>query len=92
MTHPPWHVMAEPRHAGDALQRPLRFRFPPRLRLGVDMTSNAKSRQQSFLGRHEVLYPRCIGKAGASKIRRLILLISMGRRWKRGRAAGVARV
>jgi hypothetical protein len=34
MTHPPWHVMAEPRHAGDALQRPLRFRFPPRLRPG----------------------------------------------------------
>jgi hypothetical protein len=34
MTHPPCHVMAEPRHAGDALQCPLRFRFPPRLRPG----------------------------------------------------------
>ena len=42
------------------------------------MTSNVKSGQQIFLGLHDVFCPRCIGKAGASKNRRLILLLSVG--------------
>ena len=45
---------------------------------GVDMTSDVKSGQQIFLGLHDVFCPLCIGRAGASKTRRLILLISVG--------------
>ena len=41
--------------AGDGLQRPLRSRFQPRLTPGVDMTSNVKSGQQTFLGLHVFL-------------------------------------
>jgi len=42
------------------------------------MTSNVKSGQQIFLGLHNFSDPRCIGKVGASKRRRLILLLSVG--------------
>jgi hypothetical protein len=45
---------------------------------GVAMTSNVKSSQQIFLGFHDVFYPSCIRRAGASKSRRLILLLSVG--------------
>ena len=34
--------------AGDGLQRPLRSRFQPHLKRGVDMTSNVKSSEQTF--------------------------------------------
>ena len=50
----------------------------PRLSAGVAMTSNVKSCQQIFLGLHDVFCPQCIVKAGASKKRRLILLLSVG--------------
>ena len=42
------------------------------------MTSNVKSWQQIFLGFHEFFCPQRIGKAGASKRRRLLLLLSVG--------------
>jgi hypothetical protein len=50
----------------------------PRLSFGVDMTSNVKSGEQTFLGLHEVFLPSYIRRAGASNMRRLILLISVG--------------
>ena len=51
---------------------------PPPLNLGVDMTSDVKRSEQAFLGLHEVFLPSCIRRAGASNMRRLILLISVG--------------
>src|SRR5688572_2172077 len=45
---------------------------------GVVMTSNVKGWQQIFLGLHDVFCPWCMGGAGASKIRRLTLLLSVG--------------
>jgi hypothetical protein len=42
------------------------------------MTSDVKSWEQVFSGHHHIFCPRCIGKAGASKIRRLILRLSGG--------------
>jgi hypothetical protein len=42
------------------------------------MTSNVKSGEQIFLGLHDVFLPSCIGRAGASNMRRLILLLSVG--------------
>ena len=69
---------AEPGHAGDGGQRPLRSRCPPRLMPSVAMTSNVKSWQQIFSGLHDVFYPSCIGRAGASNMRRLILRLSVG--------------
>jgi hypothetical protein len=39
---------AEPRRAGDGFQRPLRSRFQPRLRPGVDMPSDVKGWEQLF--------------------------------------------
>ena len=47
------------------------------LSLGVDMTSDVKGCQPTFLGLH-VFFPRCIGRAGASTMRRVILLLSVG--------------
>src|SRR5512132_2981846 len=44
----------------------------------VAMTSNVKSGEQVFLGLHAVFFPSCIGRAGASNMRRLILLLSVG--------------
>jgi hypothetical protein len=46
--------LAEQRHAGDGVQRPLRSRFPPRLTPSVAMTSDVKNYQQIFLGLHDV--------------------------------------
>ena len=71
-------VPAEQECAADALQRPLRSRFQARLTPGVDMTSNVKSCEQIFSELHDVFCPRCIGRAGASKKRRLILLLAVG--------------
>jgi hypothetical protein len=62
---------------GDGVQRPLRSRFQRRLSTSVDMTSNVKGGQQIFLGLHD-FSPRGIGRVGASNMRRLILLISVG--------------
>jgi hypothetical protein len=64
----------------DCLQRPLlrRSRFRQQVSASVAMTSNVKGWQQIFLGLHDVFCPWCIGGAGASKIRRLILLLSVG--------------
>src|SRR6516165_6125931 len=45
---------------------------------GVAMTSNVKSWAQLFLGLHDIFYPSCISRDGASKKRRLILLLSVG--------------
>ena len=42
------------------------------------MTSNVKSCEPLFLGLHNVFRPSCIRRGGASKKRRLILLISVG--------------
>ena len=56
----------------------LRFRFRQQVSASVDMTSDVKSGQQIFLGLHDVFFPRCIERAGASTMRRLILLISVG--------------
>ena len=44
----------------------------------IAMTSNVKSWSQLFSGHHAVFCPRCIGRGGARKIRRLILLLSVG--------------
>jgi hypothetical protein len=41
------------------------------------MTSNVKSDQLISSGCHDVFYPRCIGKAAASKKRRLMLLLAV---------------
>jgi hypothetical protein len=46
--------LAEQGAAADAFQRPLRVCFQQRLRRSVDMTSEVKSYEQTFLGRHEV--------------------------------------
>jgi len=54
--------LAEPWHAGDGVQRPLRFRFPPRLMPSVDMTSDVKSREPLFLGLHAVFILRASEK------------------------------
>src|SRR5262245_19554573 len=64
--------------AGDGVQRPLRSRFPPRLMPSVAMTSNVKSWEQLFSRHHNMFWPRGIGRGGASKRRRLILLLSVG--------------
>ena len=45
---------------------------------GVAMTSNVKGREQLFLGLHHVFSPLCMKRGGASKRRRLILLLSVG--------------
>src|SRR6266481_7290063 len=45
---------------------------------GAAMTSNVKGREQLFLGLHDVFYPLRIRRGGASKRRRLILLLSVG--------------
>jgi hypothetical protein len=42
------------------------------------MTSDVKGCQPTFLGLHRVFFPRCIGRDGASTMRRLILLLSVG--------------
>ena len=64
--------------APDLFDQPL-YDLPGwRLDKGVAMTSNVKGWQQIFLGLHDVFCPWCIGGAGASKIRRLILLLSVG--------------
>src|SRR6266851_2229769 len=52
--------------------------FQARLSPGVAMTSNVKGREQLCLGLHDVFYPLRIRRGGASKIRRLILLLSVG--------------
>ena len=70
-------ISAQQGCAADALQRALRSRFPPRLMPSVAMTSNVKSAQQIFLRFSWFFCPRCIGKGGASKTRRLILLLSV---------------
>jgi hypothetical protein len=44
----------------------------------VAMTSNVKSWEQLFSGHHNIFCPRCIGRGGASQIRRLIRLLSVG--------------
>jgi len=62
----------------DCLQRPLRSRFRQRLTPGVAMTSDVKRWQQIFSGLHDVFSPSGIGRAGASTMRRLILLLSVG--------------
>jgi hypothetical protein len=43
------------------------LRLLARLTASVAMTSNVKSWQQLFLGLHDVFYPSCIRRAGASK-------------------------
>jgi hypothetical protein len=47
------------------------------LPIPIAMTSNVKSEQQIFEG-FMMFCPRCIGTAGASQIRRLILRLSGG--------------
>jgi hypothetical protein len=42
------------------------------------MTSNVKGREQLFLGLHDGFCPLCMKRGGASKRRRLILLLSVG--------------
>jgi len=42
------------------------------------MTSNVKSWSQLFSCHHHVFCPRCIGRSGARKRRRLILRLSVG--------------
>ena len=69
---------AEPWAAADCLQPPLRSGFQQRLSPSVDMTSDVKGCQPIFLGLHRIFLPRCIERAGASNMRRLILLISVG--------------
>ena len=68
--------LAQQAPAADTLQRPLRSRFRARLRRSVAMTSGVKSCDSSFL---HILTPFfcVIGRAGASKTRRLITLISV---------------
>jgi hypothetical protein len=89
--HMPWRVErprglcprpdgAEHGAAPDCLQRPLlrRSRFRQQVSPSVDMTSDVKSWLPIVL---HFLYPHgtaSIGRGGASKIRRLILLISVG--------------
>jgi hypothetical protein len=78
----------EPWPEADVFQRPLvpRSRFQPRLKRGVAMTSNVKSWEPIFLHVLRLLPPgarsfRCmssIRRAGASKTRRLILLLAVG--------------
>src|SRR5262245_48006929 len=69
---------AEPSTAADARQRPLCSRCQARLSRSVAMTSNVKSWEQLFSSHHNMFWPRCIGRGGASKRRRLILLLSVG--------------
>jgi hypothetical protein len=66
--------------APDCLQPPLvpRSGFRQQVKPSVAMTSNVKSGEQVFLGLHAVFFPSCIGRAGASHMRRLILLLSVG--------------
>jgi hypothetical protein len=68
--------------AADRLQRSLRSRFQRRLTPSVDMTSNVKSWRENshdvFCMLRSSLVMWCIGRAGASKTRRLIMLISVG--------------
>jgi hypothetical protein len=45
---------------------------------GVDMTSDVKRVLQRFLGLYDSFSPSCIRRGGASKKRRLMLLISVG--------------
>jgi hypothetical protein len=44
----------------------------------VAMTSNVKGWSPLFSGLHDGFWLSCIGRAGTSKIRRLILLLSVG--------------
>jgi hypothetical protein len=67
----------EPRRPADALQLTLRFSFQARLTPGVDMTSEVKRWLVSFSMGFLLSY-RVIGRAGARKMRRLILLIFVG--------------
>src|SRR4029453_18989230 len=56
----------------------LRSGYFQHLMSSVAMTSNVKSGEQIFLSLHDVFLPSCIGRAGASNMRRLILLLSVG--------------
>src|SRR5919108_6569189 len=69
-------ILAEHGCAADCLQRPLRSRFRQRLTPGVDMTSDVKSWPPIF---YIFFIPStfAIGRDGASKTRRLILLLSV---------------
>jgi hypothetical protein len=66
--------------AADGEQAPLvpRSTCSPPLRPGVAMTSNVKGWEQLFLGLHAVFSPSHMRRGGASKRRRLILLLSVG--------------
>src|SRR5215510_3162092 len=76
---PSMHVRpAEQGFGADCLQPSLRSGFRQQLRPSVAMTSNVKSWEQLFSGHHNMFWPRCIGRGGASKRRRLILLLSVG--------------
>jgi hypothetical protein len=70
--------LVQPRHAGDALQRPLRSRCRARLMPGVDMTSDAKSSSEMCYVIIFIAAQLVIGSGGASQKRRLIRLISVG--------------
>jgi hypothetical protein len=69
---------AQPSAAADALQPTLRSGFRAQRSAGVDMTSDVKGREQLFFRSSWCFFPPCIGSGGASKKRRLILLISVG--------------
>jgi hypothetical protein len=69
---------AEQRRTTDCLQRALRSRFRQQFRPGVDMTSDVKSWEPLFLGFHQVFCPAGIGRGGARKTRRVLLLLSVG--------------
>ena len=64
--------------AGDGIQRPLRSRFPPRLKPGVDMTADVKSWSDIFYGIICIAAQLVIGKGGASHTRRWSLRLSGG--------------
>jgi hypothetical protein len=70
---------AEQPPAADCQKRPLvpRSRFRQRLRRSVDMTSDVKSWEQ-LLYVCLMCFPVFLGRAGARKTRRLIMLISVG--------------
>ena len=65
------------RLAADALQPPLRCGWRAQLRRSVDMTSDVKGWEQLFYV-CLIFSLLSIGRAGASKTRRLITLISVG--------------
>src|SRR4029450_11079365 len=74
-------VIADPTRTPDCLQPPLlrRSRFRQQVSAGVDMTSDVKGWEQLFYV-YLMFFPlvSSIGRAGASKTRRLITLISVG--------------